>query len=77
MNIDFYTKNKEIENILSRLTKYPVVKVAPSMAQTLSRHKKIRYLSKNNNIFIRKGLVALPPNVKLKSNGNGFSFDIF
>lgn len=77
MHIEFYTKNKEIEQIMNRLINYPVVNVNPKTAQVLSRHKKIRYLSRNKNIYIKKGMVALAPNVSIKTNGNGFKFDIF
>lgn len=77
LNIDFFTKDKEIEKILKDLTKYPITKAKPKVAQTLSRHKKIRYLSRNKNIYIKHGMISLPPNVKIKTNGNGFKFDIF
>ena len=75
MNLDIYIKNKEMEEILNKLSKYPVIKVNPRVAQSLSRHKKIRYLSEKNNIFIRKGIISIPSNVKIKNNGKIFTFD--
>ena len=70
----FVPKSKDVEHTFSRLVNYPVVRVDPKLAQSISRHKKIRYLSSNNNIWIRKGIISLPPKVKIKRNGNGFDF---
>ena len=77
MQISFNTKNRDIDDLMDKLTKYPVVKVTPNIAQTLSRHKKIRYLSRGKNIYIKQGVISLPPNVKIMRKGNGYSFDIF
>jgi hypothetical protein len=70
----FKPKNDEIYHIFERLTKYPVVKVNPKLAQQIGRYGKIRYLSKNNNIWIKKGIIGLPPQIKIKKKGNGFDF---
>ena len=72
MSFSFTTNNKDIEHLLDRLTKYPVVKADSKLCQTFSRCKKIRYLSSKENIYIRKGLVALPPQVHIERNGNKF-----
>jgi len=72
--LSFSTKNKDIEHLLDRLTKYPVAKVDPKVAQALSRHKKIRYLSQLDSIYIRKGVVSLPPKITVERNGNKFVF---
>lgn len=74
-NLDFKPKNKEIEHILDRLIDYPVIDVNPRIAQSLSRYNKIRFLSNKNNIYIRKGLIGLPKNVKIKKKKDGW-FDI-
>lgn len=66
-----------IDKVLNKLTKYPVVKVDPRTAQAISRNKKIRYLSKNGNFYIKKGIVSIPHKVKIKKSKNGYSFDIF
>ena len=72
--LSFTTKNKDIEKLLDRLTKYPVAKVDPKLCQTLARHKKIRYLSDLDNIYIKKGIVALPPQIHIERKGNHFLF---
>jgi len=66
-----------MDKVLGKLTKYPVVKVDPRTAQAISRNKKIRYLSKNGNIYIRQGIVSIPHKVKIKKSKNGYSFNIF
>ncbi len=66
--------NPKVKHIFDRLTKYPVLDIDPEIAQTISRYKKIRYLSSHQNIRIRKGTIWIPPNVKIKRNGNGFEF---
>jgi hypothetical protein len=68
------TKNKEIEKIFNRLTRYPVLKVDPILAQAFSRHKKIRYLSRNGNIFIRKGVISIPDTGKLVKKNSKYFF---
>jgi len=70
----FLPQNQEVKNIFERLTRHPVTEVNSKLAQTISRHKKIRYLSHNKNIFIRKGMIGLPEQVKIKKKGNGFEF---
>ena len=76
----FDPKNKEIEKIFERLTKYPLIKVDSHTAQTISRYKKIRYLNQNRKnplIYINKGIVGLNPKLKIKRKGKGFDFNIF
>jgi hypothetical protein len=75
MVLSFYPKNKDIEKLFDKLIHYPLVNVDPKTAQTLSRHKKIRYLSSRKNIFIRKGLVGIPPQVKIKKKNGKFFFE--
>jgi len=78
MAISFYPKNKEIEHIFDRLVKYPVVRVNPILAQTVSRYKKIRFINqdkKHKKIYINGGIIGLSPKVKLKKNGDGFLFE--
>ena len=70
----FLPHNPKVKHTFDRLTKYPVLNVDPKLAQIISRYKKIRYLSSNHNIWIRKGIIGLPPKVKVKRNGNGFEF---
>jgi hypothetical protein len=74
-----YIRNpsKELDDILNRLKKYPVLKVNPKTAQAISRYKSIRRLSEKNHIWIRKGIISLPPNVKVKKNKKGYYIDIF
>ena len=67
-------KSKEIERILNNLTAYPMVKVNSKAAQTFSRQKKIRFLSKNNNIFITKGIISIPNTVEVKKRNSGYDF---
>jgi len=66
--------SKEIDKILNNLTNYPVVKVNPITAQAFGRHKKIRYLSKNENIYIKKGIISIPNTVQIKKKNNGYDF---
>jgi len=68
------TKNKEIEKVFNRLTRYPVVKVDAKLAQAFSRQKKIRYLSRNGNIYIRKGIISIPDTGKLIKKSNKYFF---
>ena len=70
----FIPNNPRVEHIFDRLTKYPVLDIDPEIAQTISRYKKIRYLSSNKNIRIRKGTIWIPPSVKVRRNGKGFEF---
>jgi len=70
----FIPKDKEVEHTFEKLINYPVVRVKPTLAQNISRHKKIRYLSSCDNIWIRKGLIGISPKVKIKRNGKGFDF---
>lgn len=70
-----FPSSKEIENICDRLTRYPVVKVNSKKAQAFSRNKKIRYLSYNNGIFIKGGIISLPENTKIKKIGKCFDID--
>ena len=70
----FLPNNPRVQHIFDRLTKYPVLNIDPELAQTISRYKKIRYLSSNKNIWIRKGIIGLPPKVKVRRNGKGFEF---
>ena len=79
MKIDFKPKNKDIEQLMERLIQYPIQTVRPEIAQSLSRYKKIRYINQHDpNIIIRKGIIGLQPNVKIKKKKDGFfSFDIF
>ena len=69
--------SKGLDEILNKLTKYPVLTVDGKTAQTFSRHKKIRYLSHNKNINIKGGIISIPHKVKIKKSKNGYSFDIF
>jgi len=74
----FNPKNKSIERLFDNLMKYPMQTVEPKTAQSLSRYKTIRMLNrKDQKVVIRKGVVGLKPNVKLRKKGNGFVFDIF
>ncbi len=75
MGISIKPRSAEIEHILDRLTKYPLVKVDTKLSQELSKYKKIRYLSKLDNIYIKKGIIGIPPQVKLKRKGNLFYFE--
>jgi hypothetical protein len=71
-------KNKEIEKLLERLTKYPFQTVDSHTAQTLSRYKKIRSINRPEpHVIIRQGTVGLKPNVKLKKTKHGFKVEIF
>lgn len=70
----WYPPNKEISNVFDRLTRYPVVKVNPKIAQNISRCKKIRYLSYHDHINIRKGIISLPEETKLFKKGKCFDF---
>lgn len=80
MAIPLKTKNKEIEHIFDRLTKYPVVRCDSNMSMSLGRNKKIRYLREMDLIFLgqdrtkRKGIVGIPPQVKIKKNNGSFFF---
>lgn len=69
--ISFNSKNKEINHAIDRLSKYPIIKIDPKLAQILSRHKKIRYLSYKDVFWIRKGIVGYPPKLKIRKNDNG------
>lgn len=65
---------------MNRLMKYPMQTVDPKIAQSLSRHKTIRYLNRNRKdpkVIIKKGVVGLKPNVKLRKTKKGYRFDIF
>ena len=78
MRVNFNPKNKDIEHLFDNLMKYPMQTVDSKTAQSLSRYRTIRMLNrKEPKILIRKGVVGLKPNVKLKKKGNGFVFDIF
>lgn len=68
-------KSKEIQKIFDRLVRYPVVKVDPKMAQSFSRQKKIRYLSKNGDIYIRKGIISIPDGRKLLKKQGKYVFE--
>jgi len=70
----FMPKNLEVYHTFDRLTQYPFVEVDPKLAQVISRHKKIRFLSNNKNILIRKGVIGIPPKVRITKNGKGFNF---
>lgn len=70
----FMPPNPKVKHVFDRLTQYPNVEVDPELAQTISRYKKIRYLSSNDNILIRKGLIVIPRKAKVRRNGNGFDF---
>ena len=70
----WYPPNKKISNIFDRLSRYPVVKVDPVLSQSISRCKKIRYLSYKEGINIRKGIISLPEGTKILKKGNGFDF---
>lgn len=74
-----YIRNptKELDDILKRLTKYPVVRVNPKTAQSISRYKCIRRLSEKDHIWIKKGIISIPPQVKIKKNKNGYHFNFF
>jgi len=78
MDLNFIPKNKEVKEVFDRITKYPVVRIDPKLAQTISRHKKIRYLREYDYIHFgldrikSKSIISLPPNVKIKKNKNGF-----
>lgn len=73
--MDFKPRNKEIEKLMENLMNYPVIKVKPSVAQSLSRYDKIRFLSSKNNIYIQKGVIGIPKNVCIKKKKDG-CFDI-
>jgi len=70
----WYPPNKKINNIFDRLSRYPVVKVDPKISQSISRCKKIRYLSYHNKIHIKKGIISLPEETKIFKKGNGYDF---
>ena len=73
-------KNKDIEKLFDDLMRYPMRTVDPKICQQLSRYKTVRILNRDRRspkIAIRKGLVGLQPNVKVKKKGNEFIFDIF
>jgi len=80
MNLSFVPKNKEVQEVFERITKYPTIRIDPKLAQTISRHKKIRYLREYDYIYIGmdrikgKSIISLPPSVKVKKNKNGFIF---
>ena len=85
MVLTFFPKNKEIERIFDRLTKYPGVSLEPRLALDIGRNKTIRYLRNNNLIFIandrriHKSIIFFPPNIKIKKDAKGkkFFFDLF
>ena len=68
----FKTKNPEIYKIFENLIDYPITKVDPRIAQDLSRYKKIRYLSRKDKIWIKKGIIGVPKQMKIKKKNNGF-----
>jgi len=76
----FLPPNPEVWHTFNRLTQYPFIEVNPKLAQTISRHKKIRFLNQIDNkkkVIIRQGIIGIPPQVKIKKNGNGFDFFFF
>ena len=84
MVVSFFPKNKEIEHIFDRLTHYPGVSIDTRLALDIGRHKEIKFLRKNNLVFIandrkrHKSIIFFPPNVKVKKKDdtNGFFFDM-
>jgi len=68
-------RNKKVENILRRLERYPVTKVDPITAQSFSRNKYIRYLSKQDKIFITKGVISIPEYSKVFNKKNKWFFE--
>ena len=73
-HIHFNPPNPEINKIMDCLNKYPVVNVKPRDAQSFARCTKIRYLSKNKCIFIKKGTISIPRQTKLNKTLKGYSF---
>ena len=57
------------------LIRYPVAQVTSKTAQTFSRYKKIRYLSHNNGIHIRGGVISLAEHTTIKKVGNHFDIN--
>ena len=73
--IVFKTKNPSYTKILDQLIHYPVTKVDPKISQSFSRHKKIRYLSEFDHIYIKKGVISIPRQVKISRKENQFFFE--
>lgn len=74
-HIDFKHPKEEMDKILNRLEQYPVLEVKPKAAQSFGRYTKIRYLSRNKCIFIKKGTISLPKQTKLIKINNGYSIN--
>ena len=80
MNMSFLPKDKDVEKIFDRLTRYPVVRIDPRLTQAISRHKKIRYLRNLDYIYFgmdrikSKSIIGLPPQIKLKKENGHFIF---
>jgi len=72
--IPYKPKKPEYAKICDNLIKYPVDKVKPRTAQDFSRCKQIRFLSKKEKIWIKKGIISLPKDVEIKKKGNNFEF---
>jgi len=72
--IHYNPKKLEYAKICDNLIKYPVNRVKPRTAQDFSRCKQIRFLSRKDKIWIKKGIISIPKGVEIKKKGNGFEF---
>ena len=73
-------RSKDIEKLFDDLMKYPMRTTEPHITQQLSRYKTIRIMNRDRKrpkVAIRKGIVGLQPNVRIKKVGKEFIFDIF
>jgi len=78
--VSFKPKNKEIYNIMERLTQNPAIKINSPLAKQLGRYDKIRYIRKKNHIYIGKDhtkntSIIMLDGVSIRKKGNRFFFD--
>ena len=80
MNLNFIPKNKDVEKYFDRLTKYPVIRIDPRIAQTIGRYKDIKFLRKENKIFFaldrpkRKSIMGISEDVNITKKNGRFIF---
>lgn len=72
----FLPKDDNIRRVLENLTHYPVCKTNTDITRQLGRYKWTRRQKRQQNIFIKDGVISIPNTVQIRKKGNGFELVI-